>query len=95
MTTELKDDSIDTLVEKLIAYLSTRIDGFSTQEHLDASFSSLGLDSSDHVQITTMIEDYLQITVEPTLAFDYPTVNSLVSYLRQSFVEGIKQEEAD
>lgn len=81
MTIELKDCFRDTLVEKLTKYISAKAPGFSSEEHLDVSFSSLGLDSADHVEITTMVEDCLQITIEPTLAFDYPTVNSLVAYL--------------
>jgi hypothetical protein len=37
--------------------------------------------------MTAIIEDHLQMTVDPALAFDYPTINSLVNYLQQNFAE--------
>jgi acyl carrier protein len=36
--------------------------------------------------MTAMIKDHLQIKVDPALAFDYPTINSLVNYLQTNFV---------
>lgn len=88
MTTNCIAKTKDALVEKLIAYLSAKVPGFSSTEHLDNSFSSLGLDSVAHVELTTIIEDHLQVMVDPALAFDYPTINSLVNYLQQNVVEG-------
>lgn len=87
MTTEYISKTKDTLVEKLTEYLSAKVPGFSATEHLDNSFSSLGLDSVSHVEMTAIIEDHLQMTVDPALAFDYPTINSLVNYLQQNFAE--------
>lgn len=87
MTTECIGEIKVTLVEKLSEYLSAKVPEFSSTEHLDCSFSSLGLDSVSHVEMTAMIEDHLQIKVDPALAFDYPTINSLVNYLQTNFVE--------
>ena len=86
MTTELIDKTKSALVEKMVEYISAKVPSFSSTEHLDNSFSSLGLDSVSHVEMTAIIEDYLQVTIDPSLAFDYPTINSLVDYLQQNFV---------
>lgn len=87
MTAQCISKTKDTLVEKLVEYLSIKVPGFSPTEHLDNSFSSLGLDSVSHVEMTAIIADYLQATIDPALAFDYPTVNSLVNYLQQNSAE--------
>lgn len=86
MTTKCIGKTKDAFIEKLVEYISAKIPGFSAIEHLDSSFSSLGLDSVSHVEMTAIIEDYLQVTIDPSLAFDYPTINSLVDYLQQNFV---------
>lgn len=93
MKTELTDKSKDALVETIIKYVSAKIPNFSSEEHLDSSFSALGLDSAAHVEMTAVIEDYLQVTIDPALAFDYPTVNSLVNYLQQNFVKVVELKE--
>ncbi len=95
MTTELTDKSKDALVETIVRYISAKVPHFSSKEHLDSSFSALGLDSAAHVEMTTVIEDYLQVTIDPALAFDYPTVNSLVNYLQQNFIEVVELKEED
>lgn len=92
IVTEFKEQTRDTLVEKLVDYISAKAPRFSSEKHLDTSFSSLGLDSTDHVEMTAKIEDYLKITIEPTLAFDYPTVNSLADYLEQKFLKSNELE---
>lgn len=93
MMTEFRDKTKDVLVEKLIQYICTKAPSFTSEEHLDTSFSALGLDSVSHVEMTTVIENYLQVTVDPALAFNYPTVNSLVGYLQQNFIEIADLEE--
>jgi|688.fasta_scaffold17723_7 acyl carrier protein len=93
MTTECVIKNNDALVEKLIEYISAKVPGFSSTEHLDNSFSSLGLDSVAHVEITAIIAEYLQVTIDPALAFDYPTINSLINYLQQNFTQTIELKE--
>ncbi|BDA73883.1 hypothetical protein CAL7716_080490 [Calothrix sp. PCC 7716] len=93
MKTEFRDKTRSALIEKLVEYISAKIPDFSPKEHLDNSFSGLGLDSASHVEMTSIIEDYLQVTVDPALAFNYPTINSLVDYLQQNFIEATELEE--
>ncbi|MCW8093456.1 acyl carrier protein [Alteromonas sp. ASW11-130] len=73
--------SKDALIEEITNFLSAKVEGFSLEDHADTSLSRLGLDSAGHVQLTTVIEDFIQSDVAPTLAFDYPTVNSLIDYV--------------
>lgn len=70
------------LLTEITNYLSSRIDGFSLEEHRDASFSSLGLDSLNHVELSTVIEEHLGKHIDPTFAFDYPTINALLKQLK-------------
>ena len=98
MTSEFTNKDRDVLVEKLVDYISAKAPDFSSKEHLDTSFSALGRDSAAHVEMTTIIEDYLQVTIDPALAFDYPTLNSLVTYLQHNqhnLIEASKLEEGD
>ena len=90
MSTNLDIMSRDILLDKLCNYLSVKISIFSYIEHSNVSFSSLGLDSIGHIEMTSVIEDYLQTKVEPTLAFDYPTVNALVDFLEENFINPSK-----
>jgi acyl transferase domain-containing protein/acyl-CoA synthetase (AMP-forming)/AMP-acid ligase II/acyl carrier protein/predicted alpha/beta-fold hydrolase len=51
-------------------------------------FASYGLDSVQAVRLTAELEDWLGRKLSPTLAYDYPTIESLAGYLGQgaSFV---------
>lgn len=84
MTNDYGEDSV---VNKLEAFIARRLPEFTLKEHSNTSFSRLGLDSADHVQLTAIIEDHFGINIEPTLAFDYPTVNSIVSHLENLTTE--------
>ena len=79
-----------TLTEDISAHLTEAIDEFSIELHLDTSFSRLGLDSAGHVQLSGIIEDHTQTEIEPTIAFDYPTINALLQFL-ESKAQQIKE----
>ena len=53
----------------------------------DASFSSLGLESIDMVELVAALEEQLNCKLEPELAFNYPTVHSLSKFLINSSTE--------
>lgn len=44
-------------------------------------FASYGLSSISSISLTADLEDWLQIRLDPTLAWDYPTVDTLARYL--------------
>ena len=48
-----------------------------------AGFATMGLDSKEAVSITGELQDWLKRTLEPTLLFDYPNIDSLAKHLAQ------------
>ncbi|MEZ9199879.1 acyl carrier protein [Shewanella sp. 10N.286.54.B9] len=76
-----------TLTEDITLYLTDAIEEFSVEQHLDTSFSRLGLDSTGHVQLSSIIEDHTETEIEPTIAFDYPTINSLLQFLEAKYLQ--------
>jgi acyl carrier protein len=51
------------------------------QVRLDQAFADYGLDSVSAVSLCADIEDRLNVPVEPTLAWDYPTIGEMAVYL--------------
>lgn len=47
----------------------------------DASLTSFGLDSLAMVNLVALIEERLDIELEPELAFNYPTINALAGFI--------------
>ncbi|WP_058042447.1 acyl carrier protein [Streptomyces roseifaciens] len=68
------------LIERVASYLRLDTREVDPQE----SFANLGLDSVYALTLTADIEDTLGIEVEPTLAWDYPTISALAKGLTAS-----------
>ncbi len=70
-------DIADWLAQKVAEYLET------TPESIDheRSLADYGLDSVYAVTLCGEIEDTLGIEVEPTLAWDYPTISAMSAFL--------------
>ena len=49
------------------------------------SFDRYGLDSSATIGITGELEDWLGTKINPTLLYDYPTVEALAGHLVEEF----------
>ncbi len=47
-------------------------------------FAQLGLDSGEAVALTGDLEDLLEQELEPTLAFEYPSIQKLSQHLAQA-----------
>lgn len=71
----------DNLNEAITTYIKTRLPEFDEASHSDVSFSKLGLDSLGHVELSAVIESSSKLTVEPDIAFNYPTVNALTGFV--------------
>ncbi|MGB2924791.1 MAG: beta-ketoacyl synthase N-terminal-like domain-containing protein, partial [Limnothrix sp.] len=54
---------------------------------INEPFASYGLDSVQAVQVTADLEDWLERTLEPTLAYDYPSIRTLATFLVQGETE--------
>lgn len=48
---------------------------------VDEEFANLGLNSVHAVTLSGELEDLLQVEVDPTLVFEYPTIASLASHV--------------
>jgi len=59
---------------------------------LDSGFFDLGMDSLTSVELRNCLQSNLGISISSTVAFDYPSVESLVDYLA---TELIQVEDAD
>jgi 8-amino-7-oxononanoate synthase len=71
-------ETIETwLIEKLADLLGIEAGEIDADQHL----SVYGLSSMTGVMLTGDIEDWLGIRLEPTLAWEYPTVRTLARYL--------------
>jgi acyl carrier protein len=67
------------LVEKVAHYLEKTPDEIDPHQHL----ADYGLDSVYAVRLCGDLEELLKIPVEPTLAWDYPTIDEMVQFLEQ------------
>lgn len=72
------------IAENLSILLAEKNSGVSGNIDPDASFSSFGLDSLLMVEMIAKLEDELGITLEPELAFNYPTVRSLARFIDEA-----------
>lgn len=48
---------------------------------VDTSFADLGLSSLQAVELTGDLEGHLDRSLDPTLAYEYPTVSAMVDHL--------------
>ncbi|NET35008.1 MAG: AMP-binding protein [Cyanothece sp. SIO1E1] len=65
------------MVDWLVKALSIPATAIDTSK----SFADYGLDSVTAVELADALEDWLGMTLSPTLAYEYPTIQALASYL--------------
>jgi acyl carrier protein len=65
----------------MVTYLAELLE--ISEEDIDASvpFDRYGLDSSAAVGMTGELEDWLGVEIDPTVIYDYPTIDALSHYL--------------
>jgi acyl carrier protein len=76
-----RTDICEQLQNWFITRLSELLEVEQDEVEVDIPFDRYGLDSSAAVGLTGELSDLLEIDVEPTLLYDYPTVETLVDYL--------------
>ncbi|WP_274563279.1 acyl carrier protein [Streptomyces spiramyceticus] len=69
----------DWLVERIAFYLETGPEDIGTQTEL----VDLGLDSVYALTLCGDVEDRFGLALEPTMAWDHPTVDALTAHLAQ------------
>lgn len=78
MTSSVTNTSLNAFIrEKASEYLKRSSDDIA----LDHPLSEYGIDSVAAVSLCADIEDFLDIDIEPTLAWDHPTIEKMTSHL--------------
>lgn len=67
--------------EWMVSYLANLLEINPNEIDITVSFDRYGLDSSAAVGMTGDLEDWLGFEVDPTLVYDYPTIETLAQYL--------------
>ena len=64
----------------LTDYISKLVQLPIDQIQPDAEFTSFGIDSSGAVGLAVDLSDWAGISLDPTLVYDYPTIEALSEY---------------
>ncbi len=67
----------------LVCYLSELLEIEPSEVDVTIPFERYGLDSSAAVGMSGDLEEWLGSELDPTLMYDYPTIESLVEHLSQ------------
>ena len=73
------DTLVDWLIDRIAGYLATSPAAIET----DKTFGDYGLDSAFALNLCTDLETELRILVDPTVAWDYPTIGDLAGHLAE------------
>lgn len=73
--------SEDDIREWIVDYIANLLEVSPDEINTEVPFDTYGLDSSAAIGLTGDLEDWLGKEVDPTLLYDYPTVEALVEYL--------------
>ncbi len=78
MTKLMTNSTLNAFIrEKASAYLKRASEDIA----LDQPLSDYGIDSVAAVSLCADIEDFLDIDIEPTLAWDHPTIEKMTYHL--------------
>lgn len=78
-TLPTNDDLVDWLITRVATYLNTDPDTIET----DTPFGDFGLDSVFALSLCTDLEYEFGILAEPTVAWDYPTIDDIAGHLTE------------
>jgi acyl carrier protein len=65
----------------MVSYLAELLEIDSDEVNVTVSFDRYGLDSSAAVGLTGDLENWLGCKLDPTLLYDYPTIEGLARHL--------------
>jgi acyl carrier protein len=88
----LEENSMSTIAAKkiptateieawIVSYLAQLLEVDSEEIDVTVPFDRYGLDSSVAVSMTGDLENLLGTEIDPTLLYDYPTIEALVQHL--------------
>ncbi|MGV2829416.1 acyl carrier protein [Myxosarcina sp. GI1(2024)] len=67
----------------IVSYLAEQLEIAPDEIDLAIPFDRYGLDSSVAVGMTGDLEDWLERELDPTLLYDYPTIEGLAQHLAE------------
>ncbi|GBF80594.1 acyl carrier protein [Aphanothece sacrum] len=65
----------------LISYVSQLLEIEPIKIDTQVSFNEYGLDSSAAIVLTGDLQEFIGSELDPTLLFDYPTIDALANYI--------------
>lgn len=69
----------------LIAYLSSMLFVEASEIDIATPFDRYGLDSASAIGLAGDLEEWLAVDLEPTLIYDYPSVEALSEHVTEQF----------
>jgi len=69
--------------EWLVSYLAETLEIDQNEVDIEEPFTRYGLDSSSAIVMTGDLETFLGFEIDPTVAYDYPTIEALAQYLEE------------
>jgi acyl carrier protein len=73
--------SSNDIQEWIVEYISNLLEVDPKSIKVSLSFDRYGLDSSATIALTSDLSDWLNHEIDPTITYDYPTIEALSSYL--------------
>jgi acyl carrier protein len=84
-TTNIKQPRSATEIQDwIVTYLAKLLEVDPADVDVTIPFDRYGLDSAAAVGLTGELEDWLGYEMDPTLLYDYPTIEGLVKHLSES-----------
>ncbi|HEY0546548.1 MAG TPA: acyl carrier protein [Pyrinomonadaceae bacterium] len=77
----VQNTTLETIQDWLIAKVADSVPDAPEDIDVREPLASYGLSSLAAVSLTADLEDWLNLRLPPTLAWDYPTIESLARYL--------------
>jgi acyl carrier protein len=72
----------------IVSYVANMLDVNPDEVDVKIPFERYGLDSSAAVGLTGDLEEWLGREIDPTLLYDYPTIEGLVQHLSSELSQG-------
>lgn len=72
--------------ERMVDMLARALESPPEGIQCDLLFSKLGVDSLAVVDISRQLETWLGMEIEPTVIWDYPTIDTMAAHLEEQYL---------
>ncbi|MEM9535139.1 MAG: acyl carrier protein [Cyanobacteria bacterium P01_E01_bin.45] len=87
MAIKISNPSSSKIQDWMINYIADLLQASSDDIDTDTPFDRFGLDSAAAIGMTGELEDWLDLEIDPTLMYDYPTIKGMATYLEAQLSE--------